>query len=319
MFDILILMIPIFLLIAAGIASERFSLLSSSGASALNLFTINLGMPALIFGAIASCSPDDLKQFEFMGVFTAGLFAVMFLSLFLFRKRGKSFPESCVLAMMASGPNVTLVGLPVLLSFFPGNNEVILANSITNILLILLVLLAMLMLDVHFNAQPGEHKKRANIGGTAVLLLVKNPVMIATVAGFLFCISGLQVPVPVAACFNMLGATVAPCALVALGSLISMQLKERGSYPAISTQLIINLIKFIAQPGLVWLLFQLLDADPFWTTLGVLLAATPSANLSYILSEKYNTERTEASWAVISTVLISLFVLPLLKILLEQN
>lgn len=317
MLDIIILMTPVLLLIAAGIVSERFSLMSSSGASALNMFTVNLGMPALIFSAIASCSPEELKQFDFVLVFSIGLFLVMFLGLLLFRFMGKTFPESCVLALMASGPNVTLVGLPVLLSFFPGSKEVVLANSITNILLILLVLLGMLMLDVHFSAQPGEHKKRTGIAATATLFLVKNPVMIATVSGFAFCLAELKIPVPVSICLNMLGATVAPCALVALGFLISLQLKERGSFPEISSQLIINGLKFIIQPGLVWLLFQLLDTDPFWATLGVLLAATPSANLSYIVSEKYNVERINSSWAIISTVAASMFVLPFLKFVLS--
>ena len=317
MLDIIILMTPVLLLIAAGIVSERFSLMSSSGASALNMFTVNLGMPALIFSAIASCSPAELKQFDFVLVFSLGLFLVMFLGLLLFRFMGKTFPESCVLALMGSGPNVTLVGLPVLLSFFPGSKEVVLANSITNILLILLVLLGMLMLDIHFSAQPGEHKKRTGIAATATLFLVKNPVMIATVSGFAFCLAELKIPVPVSVCLNMLGATVAPCALVALGFLISLQLKERGSFPEISLQLIINGLKFIIQPGLVWLLFQLLDTDPFWAALGVLFAATPSANLSYIVSEKYNVERINSSWAIISTVAASMFVLPFLKLVLS--
>ena len=317
MLDIIILMTPVLLLIAAGIISERFSLMSSSGASALNMFTVNLGMPALIFSAIASCAPEDLKQFDFVLVFSAGLFLVMFLGLFLFRCKGKTFPESCVLGLMASGPNVTLVGLPVLLSFFPGSKEVVLANSITNILLILLILLGMLMLDIHFNAQPGEHKKRTGIAATATLFLVKNPVMIATVSGFAFCLAGLKIPGPVYICLDMLGATVAPCALVALGFLVSLQLKERGSFPEISSQFIINGLKFIIQPGLVWLLFQLLDTDPFWAALGVLFAATPSANLSYIVSEKYNVERINSSWAIISTVTASLFILPFLKFVLS--
>lgn len=317
MLDIFILMIPLFLLIAAGVVSDRLSLFSSSGASALNLFTINLGMPALIFEAIAGCTPSDLKQFEFVLAFSAGLFVVMLLTLLLFRKRGKNFPQACVLAMMASGPNVTLVGLPVLLSFFPGNRAVVLANSISNILLIFLVLFAMLLLDVYYSREPGDTHKRTGIAATAVLFLVKNPVMIATAAGFAFCLSGLTVPGPVAACFHMLGATVAPCALVALGFLISMQLRERGSFPALSTQLFINAVKFLVQPGLVWLILWALDTDPFWTTLGVLLAATPTANLSYILSEKYNVERAESSWAIITTVTVSLFVLPLYKILLS--
>ena len=317
MLDIIILMTPVLLLIAAGIISERFSLMSSSGASALNMFTVNLGMPALIFSAIASCAPEDLKQFDFVLVFSAGLFLVMFLGLFLFRCKGKTFPESCVLGLMASGPNVTLVGLPVLLSFFPGSKEVVLANSITNILLILLILLGMLMLDIHFNAQPGEHKKRTGIAATATLFLVKNPVMIATVSGFAFCLAGLKIPGPVYICLDMLGATVAPCALVALGFLVSLQLKERGSFPEISSQIIINGLKFIIQPGLVWLLFQLLDTDPFWAALGVLFAATPSANLSYIVSEQYNVERINSSWAIISTVAASLFVLPFLKFVLS--
>ena len=61
----------------------------------------------------------------------------------------------------------------------------------------------------------------------------------------------------------------------------------------------------------------MLDTDPFWATLGVLLAATPSANLSYIVSEKYNVERINSSWAIISTVAASMFMLPFLKFILS--
>ena len=314
MLDIVVLMIPIFLLISVGFMADRLELMPEGGASALNLFMFNLGLPALIFEAIAGCNPSDLKQFDFLFVFSVGLLASMFLTLAIMRRCGRSFSESCVLAMMAASPNVTFVGLPMLMAFFPGNRTVVLASSISNILLIFMVLLAMLMLDMHKGADTDDVKKRSGLAAAALLFLVKNPVLIATLAGLLFCGFGLSVPGPLEVFCHMLGSTVAPCALVALGFMVSLQLKERGSYPKVSTQLIINGVKFIVQPLLVWGLFTLLGTDPFWTALGVLLAATPSATLAYILSEKYNVAGAESSWAIISSILLSLLVLPLLAL-----
>lgn len=123
-----------------------------------------------------------------------------------------------MLSMLASFPNVVLVGLPVLMALYPGEKLVVLASTLTNILEIPIILVALLILTN--DGAKGRHPVR-----TVAVTLITNPVVLSTAFGALFYLSGMPVPVFLESACRALGNSVMPCALVSLGIVMGARLR----------------------------------------------------------------------------------------------
>ena len=217
-----------------------------------------------------------------------------------------------MLSMLAAFPNVVLVGLPVLMALYPGRNVVVLASTLTNILEIPMVLITLFIL-VNSGAK-GRHPIR-----TVALALVSNPVVLATLGGSLFYVSGTAVPSVLEAPCRALGNAVMPCALVSLGIVISARLRNHGDNSVFhpQRQLVILVGKQLLQPAIAFLALTAFGAEPMWRSMGVLLAAMPVGTLAYAMSDSYKVAENDASASVIISTLLSLLLIPLLAMVLQ--
>ena len=217
-----------------------------------------------------------------------------------------------MLSMLASFPNVVLVGLPVLMALYPGSPVVVLASTLTNILEIPMVLVTLFIL-VNTGAR-GRHPIR-----TIALALVTNPVVLATVAGSVFYLSGTAVPSVIESPCRALGNSVMPCALVSLGIVISARLRNHGDNSVFhpGRQLVILIGKQLVQPVIAYAALTAFNTEPMWRSMGVLLAAMPVGTLAYAMSDSYKVAANDASAAVIASTLVSLLIIPVLAIFIK--
>ncbi len=314
MWDVLVLLLPVFVLILLGMLAERFQLVPPFGSATLNQFLVNLGLPALIFLSIAECRPEDLDHEAFLGGFAVSLFVTFGLLIPTFHRLRlqTGYREEVMLSMLASFPNVVLVGLPVLMALYPGNPVVVLASTLTNILEIPMVLVTLFILVN--NGAKGRHPIR-----TIALALVTNPVVLATAGGAVFFLTGAPVPSAVESPCRALGNSVMPCALVSLGIVISARLRNHGDNSVFhpGRQIVILVGKLIAQPLIAYVALTALNAEPLWRSMGVLLAAMPVGTLAYAMSDSYKVASNDASAAVISSTLLSLLLIPALAMIVK--
>ena len=224
MLEVVVLLLPVFVLIFLGMLAERFQLVPPFGATTLNQFLINLGLPSLIFLGIAECRPEDLNHGAFLVGFSLCLFVTFGLLVPVFRHLKAGYREGVMLSMLASFPNVVLVGLPVLMALYPGEAQVVLASTLTNILEIPIILVALLILVN--NGARGRHPMR-----TVGITLLTNPVVLSTACGALFYVTGTAVPLFLEAACRALGNSVMPCALVSLGIVMSARLRGGRAFP----------------------------------------------------------------------------------------
>lgn len=311
MWNVFLLLMPVFVLIFLGMLAERFQLVPPFGSTTLNQFLINLGLPSLIFLSIAECRPEDLDHEAFLAGFALSLFLTFGLLIVVFRRLGTGYREDVMLSMLASFPNVVLVGLPVLMALYPGKPVVVLASTLTNILEIPMVLITLFIL-VNTGAK-GKHPIR-----TIVLALVTNPVVLATLCGAAFYVSRTAVPAVIESPCRALGNSVMPCALVSLGIVISARIRhhENGVFH-LRRQIAILLGKQVLQPVIALIALTALDAEPMWRSMGVLLAAMPVGTLAYAMSDSYKVAEDDASASVILSTLVSLVLIPVLAMFLQ--
>lgn len=126
MAGILSILLPVFALILIGIFVERLRLIPLDGAATLNMFVFNLAMPCLIFSSMAVSTPTALARAGYVGGCLAGMLAC-YMSVHAAISRGfrRRNSEGAMLGVLAAFPNTAFMGLPILMSLFPGNHDTI--------------------------------------------------------------------------------------------------------------------------------------------------------------------------------------------------
>lgn len=304
-------LLPVFALVALGMLVERLRIMPDGTAAVLNQFVFNIGMPALIFIAIATKQPAELARIGYIGGTIAGMFASFIVVYGIFsggfrRRHG----ESGMLSLLASFPNTAFLGLPVLVSLFPGNEDAVLASSISTILGLPLLMLVIAQL---------EYRRSSLGGGTETSLtrklaisLAKNPILLSTLAGVSLCLLRLPLPVAMESMFRMLGGTASPCALFAIGMVLANQLVSRkGDGAGLLRQIPVNAVKLLGQPVVTFICLKALGVGGTWLAMGVILSGMPTGTIAYVLAENYGTCTGETSRAILANTAASVLTIPL--------
>ena len=116
-----------------------------------------------------------------------------------------------------------------------------------------------------------------------------------------------------------LAATATPCALVALGMVLSIQMTSsvRGE-SHLSWQIPVDLIKLILQPLLTLFALSGLGVSGEWLAMGVILAGMPTGSVAYVLSETYGVAARDASRVILVDTALSVLTIPLMVFLLQR-
>ena len=153
----------------------------------------------------------------------------------------------------------------------------------------------------------------------AYLLPLCIPILLATLAGAVVCVARLPVPEGALTVCRSLAATATPCALVALGMVLSIQMTSsvRGE-SHLSWQIPVDLIKLILQPLLTLFALSGLGVSGEWLAMGVILAGMPTGSVAYVLSETYGVAARDASRVILVDTALSVLTIPLMVFLLQR-
>lgn len=141
---------------------------------------------------------------------------------------------------------------------------------------------------------------------THLLLVLRNPMILAAVGGLLIAGTGLALPDWLVRSLQLLGDIAVPLMLFALGvRLVRLDL----------TGWRIGLVSAVAAPVLglivVWPLVLVLDLSPVQQGMLILFAALPPAVLNFLVAERYNQEPDQVAAMVLFSNAASILVIPL--------
>lgn len=317
MLSILLVLLPVALLLFSGILADRLRLIPSGGAVALNQFVFNISMPCLVFSSTALCSPEDLAQGPYiLGTLGISFVCCWLVQLLLSRGLRKFRAEAALMGFLAGFSNAAFLGLPILMEFMPGNHEVVLASTITIVMATALIVFCMFLLEWYGN---GEKLSRGKLLRKVMLSLLRNPILIATLLGGAACVARLPIPEVLLKFLRMGAATAVPCALVAQGMVLSMQMtSEVGGESHPGRQIVVQLVKLVLMPLLTWLALDALDVSPAWIVAGVVLAAMPTGSISYVISETYGVGERDCSQIILLGTAVSVLTVPVILYALQR-
>ena len=291
------LVLPVFAIIVTGWLAGWLGYISRSLADALVQFAYNVAMPALLVVTIAQEPARNLLEWRFLLAFGGGsmlCFALVFLA--VRTGWGRDVAGSTMDGMTAAMTNTGFVALPILHSIY-GQPAVLPAAVATVFVAAVMFPTTVILLESARGAAGGPSK------GTAILArqIALNPMVLSTLIGLAWAISGLPIPKPVAAYLNIFADALTPCALFAIGLGLSME-EVRSNFTA---SIAIAAVKLLIMPLIVYGLCVALNLNPLYTIAAVICAAVPTAKTMYILAREYKVEEHLVAATISITTLLS--------------
>jgi malonate transporter and related proteins len=297
--------LPIFALILTGFLCARFGGFDRSATDNLNRFAVYLALPALMFLAMSKITPDQIRQFGFALTFAGGIAVTFAIGFGLSRLRGRAVANSSIEGLDAGYSNVGFMGIPLCLLVF-GQASVpaaIIATLFTACILFLFAIV-LIEVDVHKGAS------LVRTVGKVCLSLVRNPLLIAPVAGLLVGLSGIILPAPLERFASLLGGAASPCALVCIGLFLAQERVVSGDATSIAA---LVLLKLLVQPAVTGLFaFYVFEVPSLWARSAVLLSALPIGSGPFTIAKLYGLEAGVTSGAILISHVFSVVTVSLL-------
>ena len=260
----------------------------------LNSFALYLALPALIFSSLSQASGIYLVPLPVLLYSVFGLLlylAVLYLVFF-----NSNLPRDIANTYIFAGffGNVAYIGFPFLVELLPGTDGA-------------LSIVIAIHIAIAFSFGVWILKKSEASKQSILPRLVKNPLLIATVLGFLVLLTPVTLPTVLANAVAMLGQSASPVVLVALGMFIVSNWKIDNT---IIHAVGITTIKLVLMPVL-FILGSLLLAPSAVLSASVIETAMPVALTTFAMAERYKINKTVAANAIILSTLASLITLTL--------
>lgn len=295
MLDILAITGQIFIVIAVGFAAVRSGLFAKADTRALGAFVINIALPAVLFKALSQRSFGEVMNPTHLAAYAIGSLAAFGVGVAVMRVlRRQPMPKAAIVGMGMAMSNSAFIGFPVALQLFGQVAAVGLALALIVENLILLPLVIALA------ESSGDNGARVGrVVAQTFARLLKNPIVLAIVAGFGASIVGLRPPLMLAKAIDMLALASAPVALFVIGGALVGQ-KVGGMVGDLG---LIAAGKLVLHPLAVLTMFWLLPpVDPVLQMAGVLFASAPMATVYPIIGQKYGQDGMCSAALVVTTV-----------------
>lgn len=297
--DIIVeIIVPVFGIVGIGYGAARLTLFSQEATRGLSTFVFHFAIPAMLFRAMATTElPAEIQWGYLVSYFGGGYGAWLvgtLLSRTLFRRDGAG---PTVAGMTAGFSNTVLLGVPLILTTF-GDRATLPLFLLIAFHSSQLLCVATIQAEVGIGGRGETRQLLTNVRRE----LVRNPIIGALLAGILYNLSGLPLPGVVDSLTENLGRAAMPCAVFAMGaSLAGYRLSGATAEAGVGVGL-----KLILHPLLVWVLAtHLLDVEPLWRDIAVILAALPVGVNVYLVAQRYQAGVAAAATAILVSTAVS--------------
>ncbi len=292
--NIISTIIPIFAVIILGCFARWKGFIPPDFLAPANRLVYYLAIPAMIFHSISKASLKTQFDSTVLAVTLLAVIAVFAVAWGLGLVRRIERKQLGTFMQCSFHGNLGYIGLAVAY-YYLGSEGLARASIIAGFIMILQNFLAVVALQLH--AENMELKK--NIW-EVVLRILGNPVILSALAGILYSLTGLRLPLVIDRSLAILSGLALPMALLIIGASLSFEVMQLQLPRVLST----SVMKLILLPGLGLIFYRswglaLQDYLP-----GLILLASPSATLTYVMAKEMNGDTDFAVAAIsISTIL----------------
>ena len=297
--------LPIFALILTGFLCGHFGVFSRTATDSLNRFAIYLALPALMFLAMSKITPEQASQTGFSLAFGGGIAVTFAIGFALSRWRGRRVANASIEGLDAGYSNVGFMGIPLcLLVFGPSSLPAAVIATLFTACVLFLFAIVLIEVDLQGDASLGRTMRKV------LLSLVRNPLLLAPLAGVGIGLAGLPLPAPVERFASLLAGAASPCALVCIGLFLAQE--SVVGHDVSSIGVLVGL-KLLIQPAVTAVLaLYVFEMPTLWSHSAVLLSALPIGSGPFTIAKLYGLEAGVTSGAILVSHLLSVVTVSIL-------
>ncbi|QPM89306.1 AEC family transporter [Pseudooceanicola algae] len=147
---------------------------------------------------------------------------------------------------------------------------------------------------------------------SVLLQLLRNPLLMASLAGICFQLFGLSVPAGIEPALHTLGAASLPLGLLCVGAALDFDKARQWIGPVAAS----SAIKFLALPLITLIVARLIGLEGLALTTALLFQALPTASSAYILARQLGGDAPLMAGLTAAQTVLALIALPLVMTLL---
>jgi len=293
--NIITTIIPIFAVIILGWVARWKGFIPEEFLGPANRLVFYLAIPAMIFREISKASLKTRFDIKVLGVTLFSVFAVFIIAwgagLIQRIRRG----QLGTYIQTACHGNLGYIGLAVAY-YYLGTEGLVRASIIAGFIMILQNFLAVVALQLYSNDISAKRKKLE-----MVWRILGNPVIVSAMAGIVFSLAEIPLPIVIGRSLDILSALALPLALLIIGASLTFELMRLR----ISSLLSSSAMKLILLPGLGFGLYRLFGLPSQDYLPGLILLASPTATISYVMAKEMKGDTDFAVAAISASTLLS--------------
>jgi len=295
--DILHAVVPVFVVIALGVALRQYRFLDQGFIDSANALVYYILLPALLFHEISATEFQE----AFSGPLVLGGYAATFVTFLIAfalsgvlrigpSERG-SFVQGAVRA------NLAYVGLPVVFNAV-GQVGLRKAGIFLGFIVPLLNALAVAALIIPHGAGKGKGLETAK---RVAWQIATNPIILACLVSIGWSVYKLPVPPLVRRTLQIIAPATLPLALLCLGGSFSLERAKRGVALALGAAF----LKLVLLTGVGLLLYRWMGVTGVDLRIGVIMLGCPTAVVTYVMASQLSGDTDLAGTIVITSTAAS--------------
>jgi predicted permease len=296
MLKIILIILPIFIVIALGNVLKSTRLIDDNFINTANKLLMYVFIPVLLFYKIAGSNFQEIFSLPHILILMGSIIAIFIFSLLLAQLMHLSAPVRGSFVSTSFRANSAFIGLPICYYVF-GDQGVAIASILIAFLIPLNNILGILIFSL-------ADFKLSNLGSFFIKMF-SNPIILGCLVGIVFSVFSLPIPEFVDNTLDIISGITMPLALINIGANISIE------YLKGNTRLLIIgiIIKLFGLPGLAYLCFRIWGITSFsiLEMAVIVLLGCPSAQINYLLASVWKGDPDLAIGGIISTTFLSAF------------
>lgn len=287
--------IPIFAIILLGWVARVYGFIRSEFIEPANRLVFYLALPAMVFRSISKASLGTQFDGRVVALALVSVCIVFGIAFIWVSRNHLPRSQRGTFIQNSFHGNLGYIGLAVVF-YSLGNPGLVRASIIMGFLMILQNLLAVIALQFH-SPDDSTFPKR----WVLALRILGNPIILSALAGILVSMTALPVPLVLGRCLDILKDLALPMALLIIGASLSFDMLRSK----LKVVLACGLLKLILLPGLGFILYRLFDVMPEAYLPGIILLASPTATVTYVMAREMSGDSEFAGAAISLNTLLS--------------
>jgi hypothetical protein len=287
--------IPIFSIVIIGWFIRLKGFIPPEFLGPANRLVFYIAIPAMIFRSVAKASFKAQFNLTVLLITLASVVTVFAVAMLAGRvgKIGKKTLGSYIQSSVHG--NLGYIGFAVAY-YFMGQEGFVKAGIIGGFIMILQNFLGVIALVLYGKDVPFRENRLF-----FVQKIFGNPVILSAMAGIFFSVTEIPVPEIIGRILDILGNLALPMALLVIGASLSFEVMRLSVFSVISA----NFFKLMILPCVGFILYGFYGIAPNEYIPGLILLATPTATIVYIMAKEMDGDPDFAVAAISSSTLIS--------------